>query len=244
MCASWHALHDGLVRSTGTLRFQKEFLNLRAGSPIARFPDPAALLDHLHAPGGDPEEKNTLLRALAVAASGERGESAVTLLLLALWPGLDAARGRLARHFRGRGDELAAEIVGRASIGIRRLDADRVTRIAATLVRNTERDVRRMLAARRAAAEDDLPEDLADRPPAPPSRLGLPEGAPDAAALLLLDRRLTAVIGAETELVLAIAVGEADRTEIAARLGLTCEALKKRWQRALRRLRVGLELSP
>ena len=59
-------------------------------------------------------------------------------------PGLDAVHRRLLRHYRDDPDILASEIAGRVVAGIHGLDLARVSRIAATLIRNCERDIVRV----------------------------------------------------------------------------------------------------
>ena len=101
MRASWHALHAGLTRSTSTLRFQRRFEALRQDGPeLAWFTAPVDMFDWLHAPTGDGATRNGVLRALVRASQREK-EPAVTLLLLALWPGLDAVRRRTRRQLSG-----------------------------------------------------------------------------------------------------------------------------------------------
>lgn len=245
MRALWHALHTELTRSTATLTFQTRFATLRRSSAeLGRFPDPAALFDRLHAPGDDPQARNAVLAALVVAAQRQdaTAQVAVTLLLLALWPGLDAVHRRLSRHFRTEPEALAAEITERTTRGIHGLDRSRVSWIAATLVRNTERDIRRGLAAgwNEARRRDPLPAAYAP-PPLPPSPLGLPPGLDAEAAVPLLAGRLRPWIGADAGLVVAVAVQGDRQHEAAARLGLAPEAARKRYQRALRRLRLELD---
>ncbi len=68
---------------------------MRFGTPVNRsriLLTPAALLDTLHVGGHAPDEKNRLLVALVGVAQsgGETADCALTLMLLALWPGLDA----------------------------------------------------------------------------------------------------------------------------------------------------------
>jgi RNA polymerase sigma-70 factor (ECF subfamily) len=243
MRGNWHALHADLVRSTQTLSFQTRFDMIRRSDPaLAGFADPAALLDRLHAPGREPEPRNEILRALARAAQRVDPEAAGALLLLALWPGLDAVHGRLSRHFRGRADELASELTSRMAIQIASLDLGSVRRIAATLLRNVERDVGRRLG--RAWDEARTRADL-DAAPAHPARFpsvfALPEVADADLAEPLLAERLRQEIGDDALLVMAVAVGGERQVEAAGRLGLDPEAGRKRWQRAIRRLREALE---
>src|SRR5690606_18496333 len=107
--------------------------------------DPAALLDHLHRGDAPPDKKNIVLsRLIQSAKSDDRaGDCALTLMLLALWPGLDGVFRRSRARRLGHVDELASEILGRATAGVRNLDLTKVNWIAATILQNVERDVRR-----------------------------------------------------------------------------------------------------
>ena len=161
------------------------------------------------------------------------------MLLLALWPGLDAVHRRLRRHFRGEPDVLVSEIAGRVVAGIHALDLTRVNRIAATLIRNCERDIVRSLQRRSAETTRHGPIDEEMMSGArETSVLGLPDDLDaDAEAARIVDL-IEPIVGADAQLVVAIAVvGERQHTAAAA-LGLKSEAGRKRYQRALRRLRV------
>jgi len=236
MRASWAALHAQLSRSTTTLRFQTDYDGLRRGrTELARLKDPAALFDALHCPRGDAEVRNRILRALVEASQGPQPEPAATLLLLALWPGLDAARRRLSRSFLREPDALASELLSRVLENIQRLDLGRFAWIAATLIRNAERDIKRSLQA--APVFDPLPERETARE-GPVSLLGLPVGLDaDAAVGLIADRLLRPSVGEDAGLVAAVAVRDLRQGEAALALGCTPAAARKRYQRALARLR-------
>jgi len=243
MRSRWQALHAKLIRSTHTLAFQREFEQLRQAAPdLARFTDPAALFDVLHTVQGDPDHRNRILVALVRAAQTDRAPSATAtmLLILGLWPGLDAVQHRLAHHFRADPDELVAEISERINRGIRTLRLDRVNRIAATLLRNLERDIRRNLRAKRRQAA------LSSAYSRHMYRAGtldqgspfaLPCGADFDTTAALLEQRLRQSVRADAALVVAIAVHGDRQHEVAERLGVGHEAARKRYQRAVRRLR-------
>ena len=236
MRSLWLSLHERLVRSTEDLTFQRKFQALaRSDRALAPFADPGALLALLHGRAAGPEEKNRVLAALVAEAQagGTAGETAQTMLWLALWPGLDAVHRRLARFYRQAPEELVSEIAGRFTTGIARLDRSRVRRIAATLIRNVERDIR--------ARPSLIPADEPMEEAAPLSVLGLPDGVDPELATELLGERLRAWIGDEADIVLAIAVGGETSDEVAARLGMTASAVRKRYRRALARLRTAWE---
>ena len=76
---------------------------------------------------------------------------------------------------------------------------------------------------------------------APLSVLGLPDGVDAALATGLLRDRLRASIGDDADIVLAIAVVGETSDEVAARFGMTPSAMRKRYRRALARLRAAWE---
>ena len=242
MRATWHAIRSELLRSIDLLSFQHRFSVLaRSSEHLSRFPDPAALLDRLHAAEGDPEEKNGILRALVTAAQNG-SESATTLLLLALWPGLDGIIRRLSRHYRTEPEALVSGLLERILHGVRAVDLVRVNRIAATLLMNAERDLKRALFktwSEQARTEALPSEDVAD-PTSAPSRFGLPAGLDADRASELILHRLRGTLSQDADLVVAVAVHGESRREAAARMGLTHEAGRKRYRRALRRLRTAL----
>ena len=237
MSFAWHEIRDHLMQLSSTLSFQRSFDAIRSSSdPVLRFRDPAALLDALHRKPGGPDQKNLILAALAHAAhsDGHTGDCALTLMLLALWPGLDAIRRRCIWRKVGTSDEIAADILGRTTEAIRGLDLQRVNWIAATVLRNVERDILR--AHQREATRQSL------RSETEPDEVASGDGSGDAArseAQLLRDLRL--LIGADSTLVIRVAVEGFSQAEIAIELGLSEAAARKRYQRAIRRLRDALQ---
>ena len=232
MSIAWHEIRDHLMLSSSTLNFQRNFEALRRNSePLAHFADPAALLDTLHVSGRGPVEKNRLLVALVGAAQsgGAATDCALTLMLLALWPGLDAVRRRSIWRRVGTGDEVASEILARASEAMRGLDLQRVNWIAATILRNIERDL-----IRTRQREDRL---QSLRSEADPNEIPTDGEAPANASPALLHDDLVRIIGSDADLVIRVAVDGFSQAEVASELGLSEAATRKRYQRATRRLR-------
>lgn len=189
---------------------------------------------YLHGLDGDQDAKNVVLRSLAIEAQaeGNGAEVAQVILILALWPGLDAAHGRLLRFFRHDPDRLAAELVGRLSAGIARQDLSRVTRIAATLLRNVERDIRRMLKTEFNRAEDELHDDLLD----PEAPAWCQHNGNIEPSIERLTAQLRDLIGDDAVLVIAVTVLGLSQREAALTLGMTHDVARKRFQRAMARL--------
>ncbi len=233
MSLAWHAIHDNLLHSSRTLTFQRHFdLIRRTGVVLAALGDPAALLDAQHRQTASPDSKNDWLKALVRAAQGDKAEAdtALTLLLLALWPGLDAIRRRSLRRRIGVPADITSEILARATEALRCLDLRRVNWIAATVLKNIERDMirdTRSEAQRQRATSSTVPEDVADEREVGPGGLG--------ASLLKSD--VEKLVGGDATLVIRVAVEGFTQAEIALELGLSEEAIRKRYQRATLKLR-------
>jgi RNA polymerase sigma-70 factor (ECF subfamily) len=225
-------LHEQLMRSTQTDSFQRNFTALCHTEEVISFPEPQALIAHLHGRNGDPEEKNSILAALIRAAQGKPPlkETAGTLLWLALWPGLDALHRRLARYFWHDPEDLVSRIAARLTREIATLDLARVSRVAATMLMNIERDIKRGLAVERRErqAAGQAAKDIRDT-------IQAPDDAEDLARLL---SRLSA---SDANLVMAVVIRGETQGEAAKRLGLSHDAARKRLQRALRRIAPALE---
>lgn len=257
MRASWEALHTSLERSVRTLQAVQAFhLVKRVHQALAGFDEPHQLVAHLTTKDGDPDQKNAVLSALVVTAqTAEHRELGSALLWLGLWPGLDAVYRRRLRSFSGDANELVAELAHAFTRLIDRLDLRAVNRIAATLVRSTERDV---VARRRQCWTDadhmpflapdapfrDLEGDItcasqldrAAREEWAASR-ERPTGIPFDVQVTRMRTWLDENAGDDAELLLAVLVMDETQQEAGARLGLSHDVARKRFQRALRRLR-------
>lgn len=237
MSLAWHAIHDNLLHSSRTLTFQRRFDLIRRNcSPLAPFRDPAALLDALHRQSGSPHGKNDCLNALVREAqrTGPESDTALTVLLLALWPGLDAVRRRSLRLRIGTPAEITSDILARATETLRGLDLGRVNWIAATVIQNIQRDMIRACrgeARRQRVTSNAVPEDLPD-----PCEAGR-----DHMGASLLRAEVEKIIGDDAFLVIRVAVEGFTQAEVAVELGLSEEATRKRYQRAAPKLRKAFE---
>lgn len=237
MSLAWHVIRDHLMRSSATFRFQQSLETLRSENPaLQQFTDPAAVLEYLHRSADAPERKNDVLRALVAAAQIEkRADScAQTLLLLALWPGLDAVRRRLTWRWKHAPEEAAADVLAAACHAISKMELARVNRIAATLLRNVERDIGRTLqreAGRQQLHTTDDPEEL---------QTGASGERPCESAAYLA-REVESLIGPDARIVLSVALEGLTQAEAGAALGLSEPAARKRFQRVAHRLRDALQ---
>ena len=151
-------------------------------------------------------------------------------MLLALWPGLDAIFRRATCRRLGSDGEVSSDVLARATEAIRCLDLNQVNRIAATILQNIERDLvrarRKEVAVQKLHVAFDLSDAATDAVAAEP-----------AASPEWLHRDLVRLVGADSTLVMRIAIDGATQGEVAAELGLTAAAARKRYQRAVRRAR-------
>ena len=237
MSLAWHEIRDTLMRSSSTLNYQRSFDTVRsAHAALTTFRDPAALLDGLHRTPGDQGQKNLILAALVRAAQGDgpASDCALTLLLLALWPGLDAIRRRSIWRRLGTADEVSSDVLARTTEAVRGLKLGRVNWIAATVLRNVERDmirVRQRDAARERLASAIEPDEISA------DQVGRHPAAEDAH----LQDDLRKLIGTDALLVIRVAIEGYSQADVAIELGLTDVAARKRYQRAIQRLRDALQ---
>ncbi|WP_297767738.1 hypothetical protein [uncultured Roseovarius sp.] len=227
MSSSWSALHAQLSRSVHRHSALATFSTLLPQNDrIGRFREPTKLLGWLHSRGSDPDSKNKMLSRLLQKACGDPSGSdlAVELLLLALWPGLCTLRHRL--RDLAPVSALDADLVSQLTIGIRSARPERIRRVAATLLRNLERDLRRAYlhdANTRYSTCDCEGLDAVDAN----EQMDRPEVIAAAAA---------SAFGKDGVLLTTVHIAGFSQKEAATLLGISHDAARKRCQRAMRRL--------
>lgn len=240
MSLTWHGIRGHLARTSCTLSFKNQFDRIRQSCPsVSPFGDPAALLDLLNSKGGTPAQKNGILADLVRVAQtdGPASDCALNLLLLALWPALDAVRRRALARGVGTADEVSSDLLARATEAIRCLGLQRVTWVAATVQLNVQRDMlraRQRDLVRNALVAETNPDEVSD----PQTRHAAPS------SLALLTRDLLLVLGPDATLVNRVAIDGFTQAEAAKELGVTEDAARKRYQRAVKRLRAFFESLP
>lgn len=240
MSLTWHGIRGHLARTSCTLSFKHKYDRIRHRYPsVAPFGDPTALLDVLHDKGGTSVQKNLILSDLVRAAqsSADASDCALDLMLLALWPALDAVRRRSLSRGIGTADDINSELLARATEAIRSMDLQKVTWIAATIQRNVQRDMvraRQREIARQSTISATDPDEIAD---ARTDRSGV-------VSLAILARDLAQILGGDALLVMRVALDDFTQAEVAKELGLTEEAARKRYQRAVKQLRAAFENLP
>lgn len=239
MSFAWHEIRDHLMHSSSNLHFQRSstpFGVRRPPSHRSGSGGPAGRVAP-HARRSGPEERDPL-RA-GQGGAGRRGPASdcALTLLLALWPGLDAIRRRSIWRRIGTADEIASDMLARTTEAVRSLDLGRVNWIAATVLRNVERDmirVRQRDTAREHLASGADPDEVAD---SGDSGIG-------ATGYARLNDAVRKLLGDDALLVIRVAIEGFSQAEVAVELGLTEAAARKRYQRAMRRLNDALQEIP
>lgn len=227
MSSNWLALHAQLVRSVNRHSQIESFSMIFPGQfPPAGFREPSHLFGWLHAPGGDAEIRNRVLARLLGSAGSDAPcrMLAVELLILSLWPGLCVIRRRLRTP--DRLSNLDADLLSGLSIAIGTADPMQVSRVAATLLRNLERDLRRQYQRDACLSVTALPIFVAD--------VSAEEQTDRPEAILTAART---ALGKDGALLTAIHVAGFSQKEVASVLGISHDASRKRCQRAMARVR-------
>lgn len=238
MRSTWEVLYERFVRSTMTLRFQRNYQTIRQRrETLGPFADPAALLDFLGDRQASVDAKDLVYGDLVreVQTGGGQSSTAMTLLWIGLWPGLDTARQYLVRFFwRHLDEELICRITQVFQDQVYRANLNAIRKVAATLVMNTKRDVREarlreVFEQRRIAPLDD---EVANE-------LEAPEERPDQSSAL--EDELAPIAGQDWQLVVLVHCEGLTVKEAAAAVRLPEEVAKGRLRRAIARLRRALE---
>jgi RNA polymerase sigma-70 factor (ECF subfamily) len=238
MRAEWEGLHTALVRSISTLQADMEFQAwARAEQVLARFGSPAGLIEYLTGPGRDLDEKDRIYAAAVRATQAQGASSGVAQAVawLGLWPGLDGVYRRRLKHFLGEENELVALISSVFTGLLGRMDLRQVRRVAATLVRSTERDV--MEQRRRRSDEESRCEPRADPASALTEDQTSLQGGAFEGELMLLRERLLPIVGPDVDFLLAVLVLDETQREAGEMFGLSHEVARKRLQRAVTSIR-------
>jgi DNA-directed RNA polymerase specialized sigma24 family protein len=235
MRASWSALHLSITRILNRSSSDAEFRLMRQGHPdVAPFASIASLMEHQHAQGGDPSARFRVVRALVAAAQSDRRfrSTAHLMVIVALWPGLDAVFWRLSRGFPAACHDLPAELLARIGEAILAIDLNNLTSVVATLLRNVERDIRRHLIAARVIDQALLP---IDDPAVEASIAEL--AVPTSVEKTDITDFLEGLTPKERQLLLRVFILGETQEEAGLALGLKPDAARKRYQRALARIR-------
>jgi DNA-directed RNA polymerase specialized sigma24 family protein len=235
MRTSWSALHASLSATLNRTSSGTAFTAMRQVSPeLHRFQSIAAMMEHQHSPSTDAATRFGVIRALVAAAQSDHAwrSAAQIMVIVALWPGLDAVYWRLWRGFPDARCDLATDIVARTGEAILSLDLERVTAVTATLLRNLERDIRRDLIRARKTEEAVHPID----DPVIAAKATMLAWCVDIETPLL-DDHLANLAPRDALLLKRVFLLGETQEEAGRALGLGPSAARKRIQRALQKLR-------
>ena len=230
MRSLWEELYGRLARSIITLKSHRQYSRIRQRrSSLHPFPDPASLIDFFHDQEKNLDTKDNIYRdlVLEVQSGQEEAETAARLIWMGLWPGLDATWRTHTRYYRGEEQELVAAITDHFTRHIHALTFATVRRVAATLIRNTRRDVRGQRA--REWAEDARTTELPDEDLLPPHQ---PQEERNETR-----RWVWSVLDADAGLVMFVFVEGLNLKEASERLGISHAAARQRFHRAMECLR-------
>ncbi|AEI69184.1 hypothetical protein [Corallococcus macrosporus] len=242
----WKTLHEGFGTSLRAAQAKRAFDEAKLHQTcLAAFDGPQALVSYLVSPDVPADEKNGLYTGLVRLAQGDvASEVAWPLLWLGLWPGLDAVYQRRLKYFTGAADELASTLATAFTALVKRLNLDTTQRVAATLVRSTERDV--MDAWRRARIEDARYSRYREREEAVAEAVVLSPALSEVGLSVRMQveslaKWLHPLAPMDAKLVLSVLLLEEEQSVVGVRLGLAPAVARKRFQRALLRLRREME---
>ena len=247
MRAQWEGVREALVQSIVTLESDLLYRELRrTRTTFSTFGSPSELVSFLSSTDGPLDEKDEIYGALIgqVQDHGRDAELALSIAMLGLWPGLDWVYRRNLRFFPSAPGELVSEISDLFTSNIANADLSRINRVAATLVRNVNRDLRRRLrrswneARRRADLPDDDALDTDDVVKGPWAVDGSEE-----ADLRAFRGWLNAVVTTDRELLERVLLQGENTKEAGQALGLSHAAARKRFGRALEKVRRAMSQS-
>jgi RNA polymerase sigma-70 factor (ECF subfamily) len=239
MRSSWKQLHGQFTRSTRLPPAVRDFASLKATIPaLDRFADVPALITFLEDRSASLDEKDAIYAELVKVAQarGTASRTASTLLWLGLWPVLTMLYAAKQHEFASEPEELISEISEWFLTAIDRADLDRIARVAATLARNTARNLAEQQQRDRKAVQLVYVPDLANLPgdivEAPASGLSV------AAELEAVHGWLETVLGEEdADLVVGVTVLGETKADMGEKLGIPREHARKRYRRAIAKVR-------
>jgi RNA polymerase sigma-70 factor (ECF subfamily) len=249
MRTRWKELHAGLLRSIDRREVRASFAALQGRAPLlAPFSGPAAVVAFLVDKQSGLVARDRVLRCLVEEAKGGGARRiALALLLLGLWPAMSSIVGKRSYLFQREAHDIEMEIVDRLIAQVQRIDLGRVSCLAATLVRSTERELvtARVRERVRAAKQQEVTADALSAPALDEelpvaSPFGLAVNQSDGEHVAGLRRWLQSAVGRDADLVLDAVVHQRRRADLAASLGISHAAARKRLERALVRAREAL----
>lgn len=249
----WSAIRSGLRRAIESGDAHRQFQVMRAERALLQpFATPHALLDWLHGEPGCLDRKDEVYRLLVqrARAGDPDAQTAWTLILLGLWPSFDRTFGELLR-FGFPPDDVPTAILAGLTALIERYATTLAPRLTATLTRSTRRNAISEFKkeAKAIAASDPVPAEDGSTGSFPASLCcrSVHESSVDGdhiASILGdnddLEDTILAVAGKDAPLVIGAALYGASQKALAEELGISHSASRKRYRRAVVRVRRAL----
>jgi len=227
--ALWNVQFDHLSQWLEGADGREAFARMRSAQPaLRRFRQASAVLAFLNSSRGSDRSRDAILAALTrLTRTRSHNRVALTLLWVALRPALDGVYRRNARLFSSPEEAVSAISTAFLEI-VQRFDHWRVNRVASTLARSTQREVRVEWRQSRTC-------------PLTPEAVEEIESAADSDPCGPVLRWMERVIGNDARLLFAAVVEGYDAKEIATALNISPGAVRKRVQRSKERLRLEWE---
>lgn len=242
MHAPWQSFREELRASLRSKRHVLPFRRLRASLP-SELTTPDHVIRFLDTRDGDEQARARVLRLLVdrVQAREADAETAFAMLALGRWRDLDAIYERWRRGFRRDPTEVVSRIREGFTRAVLAMDTTRSSNPEASLRLSTQRPLvewwARVKRERDAERPEWVPGPEAEVQATPDlSPAGLPRSMSSAARMAFLQGIARQAAGEDAEIVFAVDLCEEEMRDVAARLGITVEAAKKRYQRAKARI--------
>ncbi len=226
-------MRNSLMFSIGTLNATRQFKAIASSSKILeQYSSPDELIQYLVGPSRELDNKDQIYTFLAgIVQSGDpESKLATTMMCLGLCPGLEHVYSKLVRTGVLPVDEAATDVMSVFVLVANRVDLN-CTRMAATLVLNTERDARK--AAKRPPTEEFDEDDESAPSIVAPDFAADRSIVDDFEALRAWTKRSA---GRDGELITLVLFDRLDRHAAADRLGLNRETARKRVRQTLAKI--------
>jgi RNA polymerase sigma-70 factor (ECF subfamily) len=230
---SWLLFREELRKC---LRYQhnlKQFERLKDSLP-SKLICPEEVVAFLTVRDGKKAERDSVLRLLItrVQAGKADAEIAFAMLTLGRWRDLDLIYNRWRRAFRGDPTEVVSMIHVGFTTAVMRMNLTHSQNIEASLSLSTERPLHEWWAdIKKERNHCDTPTSEQT------SAFGFPNGMSSQGRFEILHHIARTAAGDEVEIVYAVDLVGKDLHEIAAELGISYDASKKRYQRAKERIK-------
>ncbi len=230
---TWDELRAALLDAIRTRDAKRRVMTAALDhSALSSFAEPDSLLAFLTSRGTDADAKDAAYRALVLLCRAEPAQALwSSFIWLGLWPGLEGAYFACLRRERRPADEIISDLTGTLFDEIHKIDLSGVQRLASTLVWNVGRNLTRTYMRLRAADKVHSPIEQHAAHLADPA-----EVTPSDRPQKFLNRGELPITADDLNLIARVVAQEESQRDIAVELGLASATVRKRYQRALKKL--------